>query len=233
MSDMQGIMDILKEKSDLKAKLFGEKLIFTKSEILGVRTPDMRALIKRILRGEFGLPEEVLEDLSDATYEELVLQGGIIAGLKDLTFDKRKSLIERYVPKIDNWAHCDSFVGSSKFVARDLAVWKPFFYKYAQSNSEFGVRYGVINFMSYYLNNDHIDDVLKTVEIVDYDAYYVKMAVAWTVATALAKYYDKTVRLIEQRKLEKFTHNKAIQKAVESYRITDGQKAYLKTLKIK
>ena len=228
---MNEIITLLRANSDEKQKAFSEKLIFTKYEILGVSSIKLKDIFKKVLRSEFGNPKDVLKTLSDNTYEEIALQGAIITGEKSFSVDERKRLIEKFVEKIDNWATNDSFVALSKFAKNNLDDYWEFVLGFLSKSEEFEIRYGVIMLMSYYLNDKYIDSVLEALSKVSNDAYYVKMAVAWAYATALAKYYDKAVVYLRDNRLEKWTHNKTIQKARETFRISPSQKEELKGLR--
>lgn len=230
---MNKIIALLKSQADEAYKEFSQKLIPTKYEILGIRAPIMKDNIKRILRGEFGDSREVLGMLTDNTFEELAISGAIICGEKNLSVDERKKLIEGYVLKIDNWATNDSFVALSKFFKKNPKEYLEFVLDFLSRQGEFEVRYGVIVLMSYYLCDDFFDLVLEKLAEVSHQAYYVKMAVAWAYATALAKNYEKTLMVLKTNKLDRWTHNKTIQKARESFRISPSQKEELKSLKIK
>lgn len=228
----ENVMRLIRGMSTPEMQAFLKKLIPSKIEILGMRSPDIHSLAKRIVKGEFGEPIKIAEDLPPDIYECLMLKGEVMNKIK-MPDDERRTFIDGFVPYIDNWANNDAFVASMKFVNKNLDEWYDYFCGYALSDSEFKSRFGILSLMYYYLDDKHIDGVLSILQKVNCDAYYAKMAVAWTVATALYRYYGKTLRLLENKNLSVWTHNKSIQKAVESYRITNEQKAYLKSLKIK
>jgi Predicted DNA alkylation repair enzyme len=218
--------------ADPSSKAFSERIISTAYPILGVRSPAMRAIIKEVLRSKFGEPLDLLAEIPDASYESLLVQSAIIAEAKNITTNKRQELISAFVPKIDNWATCDSFIAMLKCIKKSPAAYFGFLKGFI-GQGEFSTRFAVVSMMSYYLIDDYIDDVLDITRRINCADYYVMMAVAWCFATALAKYYNKTFPYIEAQTLDKKTHNKAIQKAVESFRITPEQKEYLRSLKIK
>lgn len=218
--------------ADAEYVKFSEKLIITKYPILGVRAPKMKQIAKEVLKGAYGAPLELLSDISDSSYEALSVQGAIIAGAKNITTEKRMELIAEFVPKIDNWATCDSFIAQLKCMQKEQMAYFSFLKTFVERGG-FYTRFAAVSMMSYYLGDEYIDEVLSILSKVDCTAYYVMMAVPWCFATALAKQYDKTLAYIEAKVLDKRTHNKAIQKAIESYRITAEQKEYLRSLKIK
>lgn len=233
MADILAIKRFIAENSTEKARAFSMKLIPTAYAISGMQAPAAKVLTKRTLKGEFGEPLEVLKELPDDCYESIGLQGAIVASLK-MPLAQKKTYIDAFVKKIDNWATNDSFVSLINVKNEEREEYFAYFAQYAKGEGEFPIRFGVTGLMDNYLDDEHIDEVLAILTGITDTAYYVKMAVAWTVATALAKQYDKTIKLIENGRIaDKWTHNKSIQKAIESYRITDEQKTYLRTLKIK
>lgn len=231
MTDIAAIEQYVRDNSTEKAKLFSEKLIATRYTISGMQSPAAKTLLKDTVKGKYGDPHDVLTSLPDDSYELIGLQGGIIATMK-IPFARKKPLIEGFVKKIDNWATNDSFVSLIRISKEEKEDFFDIFTAYALGEGEFAIRFGVIGLMSKYLDDEHIDRVLDIFAQVTDTAYYVKMALAWAVATSFAKYYDKTLTFLSSGKIaDKWTHNKAIQKAVESYRITDDRKTYLRTLK--
>ena len=217
------------ELQDEKYRDFSAKLIPTleKEKFIGVRTPELRRLAK-----EFAKDERIGEFLSDLPHkyqEENALHGFIIALEK--SFDKAISEIERFLPYIDNWSVCDTT--APKVFAKNKPALLPYIEKWIASGETYTVRYGIGLLMGLFLDDDFSPEQMELVISVKSEEYYVRMMQAWYMATALAKQYDSAFEVIKEKRLEKWTHNKSIQKAVESYRITDEQKAVLKTYRIK
>lgn len=214
---------------DLKYRDFQAKLMPTvdKNTIIGVRTPELRKLAKEIAKaGEY---EAFLDSLPHKYYDENNLHGFILCEIKD--YNKVVKRLDEFLPYVDNWATCD--LVSPKIFRKHRAELLTDIKRWIKSDRVYTIRFGTEMLMSHFLDEDFKTEYLDWVTEINHEDYYVKMMVAWYFATALTKQYDATLPYIENHRLEKWTHNKAIQKSVESYRITDEQKAYLKTLKIK
>lgn len=211
---------------DLKYKDFQAKLMPTvnKDSIIGVRTPFLRKLAK-----EFAKREEIgvfLDTLPHRYYDENNLHGFLLYEDKD--FARVVKRLDAFLPYVDNWATCDLM--SPKVFKRHRDELLPYIKRWIGSDAVYTVRFGIEMLQSHYLDDDFLPEYLS-LAVVESKEYYVNMMVAWFFATALAKQYDAAVIYLEQNRLPQWTHNKTIQKAVESYRITDDQKAYLRTLK--
>lgn len=193
---------------------------------IGVRVPKVRLLARELLKNP-GY-ETFLEELPHKYYDENMLHGLLISGISD--FDKCVSLVDRFLPYVDNWAVCD--IMSPKVFAKHKSELLVKIREWASSDDVYTCRFGLEMLMSHFLDKDFDPSYLKIVVAARGDDYYVKMMVAWFFATALAKQWDASIPYIENRKLAAWTHNKTIQKAIESFRITDEQKKYLRTLKL-
>ena len=196
-----------------------------KERILGVKTPDMRAIAKEI-RGtaEAGA---FLKELPHAYYEEDLVHFFLIAMIRD--FDECAGAVEAFLPYVDCWPVCDQ--SSPKTFSKNHEKLLPLIRKWIASEHVYTVRFGIRMLMNEFLGEDFRPEYPKWVAAVKNEDYYVRMMVAWYFATALAKRYDETVVYIEERRLDPWTHRKAIQKAVESFRVSDEHKEYLKTLR--
>ncbi|MBR4584042.1 MAG: DNA alkylation repair protein [Bacteroidales bacterium] len=195
--------------------------------IIGVRTPQLRATAKQYAKD--AEIDDFLSNLPHQYYDENNMHGFIISEIKD--YDRSIAEIDRLLPYVDNWATCDlirpkAFNKKHSQLIKDIRRWM-------KSGKTYTIRFGIEMLMTHFLDNDFRPEYLEWVANICNDEYYVKMMVAWYFATALAKQYDATLPIIEQKRLAPWTHNKTIQKAVESYRITTEQKEYLKGLKIK
>lgn len=217
------------ELQDLKYRDFHAKLMPTvsKERVIGVRTPVLRKFAKEF--GKTKEAEEFLKQLPHEYYEEDNLHGFLIAGMKD--FERCIEELERFLPYVDNWATCDLL--SPKIFKKHLQELLVKIRVWTVSEHTYMIRFGVGMLMSFYLDEAFELEYPEMVSGIRSDEYYVNMMIAWYFATALAKQYEAVLPFIENRRLDKWTHNKAIQKAVESCRVTDEKKAYLKTLKIK
>ena len=196
--------------------------------VIGVRTPQLRKLVKEILKNEPQLAEEFVRSLPHDYYDENNVHGAIIAGRKD--FAKCMEEVETFLPYVDNWATCDLM--SPKVFAGHREELLPHIENWLNSGHTYTIRFGMKMLMDFYLEEAFETRYAWLVADVRSEEYYVRMMAAWYFATALAKQYDAILPYIEARRLDTWTHNKTIQKAVESYRITPEQKAYLKSLKI-
>lgn len=228
---MAGIERVIQEKlfalQDSKYRDFQCKLMPTVNPetVIGVRTPDQRRLAKEVSK----LPDiaEFLKSLPHKYYEENNLHAFLIETIKD--YDQAIAALDAFLPFVDNWATCDQM--RPKVFEKHLPELLGKIKEWINSEHTYTIRFGINMLMSFYLDKHFDPAYLKLVAGVRSDEYYVNMMIAWFFATALAKQYEKTLPFIEQRCLDPWTHNKAIQKAIESYRITDEQKAYLRTLK--
>lgn len=213
--------------NDEKYRNFQSKLMPTvdKSKIIGVRTPLLRQLAKKLDENE---AKKFMSRLPHKYYEEDNLHAFLIEKIKD--FDVCIAELDRFLPYVDNWATCDSM--TPKVLKRDLSRLLCHIDRWMDSGRCYTVRYSIGLLMKFYLEPESFSpEYLKKVAGVQSEEYYVKMMVAWYFATALAKQYDAAVAVLQKGSVEKWTHNKAIQKALESYRIPDSRKEYLKTLK--
>ena len=232
MSIIKEIQKELFEKQDLKYKAFQSKLIPTvdAAKVIGVRTPDLRAIAKKF--ASHPEIEKFLSTLPHEYYDENQVHAFVLSLIKD--YDECVSHIDKFLPFVDNWATCDQMrpkVFSKKQYRKpllnDVERWIN-----APTTNVYTVRFGIETLMSFFLDDDFNPKFLKWVSKIRSEEYYLNMMVAWFFATALAKQYEATIPFIEKHRLDIWTHNKTIQKAIESYRITEDQKSNLRTLKI-
>ena len=193
--------------------------------ILGVRTPEMR----RIARMVFESPdrEAFLNDLPHRYYEENLIHFFVIAMIRD--FDECIRRVEEFLPYVDCWPVSDQ--ATPKSFKKNHQKLLPYIRKWIASEHVYTARFGMRMLMNEYLGEDFREEYLQLVAGKKSDEYYLKMMAAWYFATALAKRYEETVPYFEERRLDEWVHKKAIQKAVESYRVTDEHKEYLKSLR--
>lgn len=224
--------EIRKELKKLQDKGYREMQVtiiptLEADSIIGVRTPALRQLAK-----EFAKREDISEFLSDLPhkfFEENQLHAFILSGMKDAESCIR--LVDEFLPYVDNWATCDQM--SPKVFKKHKQLLLEYVDKWIRSEHTYVKRFAIGMLMEHFLDEDFKTSYLTKVSKIRSEEYYVNMMIAWYFATALAKQYEDTLPFIEKQKLDKWTHNKSIQKAVESYRITPEQKEYLKTLKRK
>ena len=221
--------EVLFALQDIKYRDFQRKLIPTinPEKILGVRTPDLRALAKKIA----GTPQAAafLAQLPHTFYEEDNLHAFLLERIQD--FDEAVHAVDTFLPYVDNWATCDQM--SPKVFAKQLPRLIRPIKGWIADNHVYTVRYGIGLLMKYYLTDSNAPWAMEMVAQIQRDEYYINMMIAWFFATALAKKYQRALPYLEQRRLPVWTHNKAIQKAIESARILPEQKAALRRLAIK
>lgn len=227
---MEIINKILFSEQDLKYRDFSSKLIpnISKDKIIGVRTPIIRKIAKQIKDSDY--VEEFLSELPHKYHEENLLHG-IILSLKYKDIDLLLEKLDIFLPYADNWAVTD-MISPKLFKKYPDKVYK-WIEKWVKSNDEYVIRFGVVSLLQFYLDDNFKIEELELVKSINSDYFYVNMAIAWFYSFALIKKYDYTIEYFEKRKLSKWIHNKSIQKAIESYRISDDKKIYLRTLKIK
>ena len=224
--------DIYKELVSLQDKGYRDMQItiiptVDADSIIGVRTPALRTLAKELSKREdIG---KFLDSLPHKYFEENQLHAFILSGMKDA--ERAFELVDKFLPYVDNWATCDQM--SPKIFKKHKDLLLEYTDKWIGSDHPYVKRFGIGMLMEHFLDEDFKTSYLTKVSKIRSDEYYVNMMIAWYFATALAKQYDATLPYIEKNKLDIWTHNKSIQKAVESYRITPEQKEYLKTLKRK
>lgn len=224
---MQEITAKLFELQDLEYREFHSNLVPTKDPdaIIGVRVPHLRKLAKELIKEMDVTP--FLKELPHQYNEENVLHAFFIEAIKDYY----ECLLElnQFLPYVDNWAVCDSM--KPKVFKKHLDELVDEIQGWIESTQTYTIRFGIEMLMNFYLDEKFSAKYLDMVAGVKSEEYYVNMMIAWYFATALAKQYDATIKIIEAGVLDKWTHNKTIQKAIESYRITPEQKEYLRGLK--
>ena len=224
---MESIVDELFKLQDLKYRDFHSRLMPTidKERIIGVRTPVLRRYAKDLAGSD--RKSCFLGELPHYYYEENNLHAFLIETIKD--YDAAMCETERFLPYIDNWATCDTF--SPKVFAKNTDRLLTKAKEWLNSDLTYTVRYGIGMFMKYFLDNEFKSEYLQLIADIKSEEYYINMMRAWFFATALSKKYDDTLPYITEDKLDVWTHNMTIKKAVESNRISGDTKKYLKTLK--
>lgn len=215
------------ELSDEKNADFSAKLTpgIDREKFLGVRIPASRKLAKEIIKENEH--KDFLNSLPHKYYDENILHSILISEIKD--YDECIKYVDEFLPYVNNWAVCDTmspkaFKNKHERLMNDILRW-------VDSDQTYTIRFGLKILMAHFLDNDFKNEYLKIPAKIKSDEYYINMMIAWFYATALAKQWDNTIVFIENSVLDKWVHNKAIQKARESYRITAEQKEYLKSMK--
>ena len=222
----------IKEKlfilSDEKYKEFQSGLCPETKNIIGVRVPVLRNYAKELSK-KYKI-EELLNKIDNEYYEEIMLQGMLICLMNDNIVEIQKQ-IKKFIPKINNWAICDVFCAGLKITKKYKKEMWQFLQKYLKSSKEFEIRFGIVMILDYYLEEEYLEQDFKIFDSITSKKYYVQMAIAWAISVACVKFYDRTIKYLKRSKLDEFTYNKAIQKTIESYRITSNQKEELRKMK--
>ena len=231
---MKEIVDELFASQDLKYRDFQIKLVpgLSEDRMIGVRTPDLRTIAKNVSKNT-SLAKDFLKEIPHTYFEENLIHFFVIANIKD--FDECISEVEKFLPHVDCWPVCDQ--ASPKVFKKNHQKLLPNIKKWISSEHTYTSRYGMRMLMNEFLDADFKQEyprlIVSRMEQNGADEdYYLKMMAAWYFATALAKQWDAVIPYLEKKCLEAWTHNKAIQKALESFRVPDGHKEYLKTLKL-
>ena len=224
---MDSIKKRLFELQDIQYKDFQAKLIPTVNHdtIIGVRTPELRKLAKELIKSNNY--KDFLNELPHKYFDENQLHAFIISEIK--SYDECIMYINNFLPYVDNWATCDQM--SPKVFKKNHELLLNEIKKWLKSKDTYTIRFGIGMLMQHYLDDDFRVEYLKYVQNIKSDEYYVNMMIAWFLATALAKQYQATISIIENKILDKWVHNKTIEKALDSFRISNEQKDYLKGLK--
>lgn len=223
-----GIIEQLFEMQEVQYKNFSSSLMPTVApdSVIGVRTPLLRKFAKKLSDVD---KKDFISHLPHSYYEENNLHAFILCGISD--FDICVKGVDAFLPYVDNWATCDSM--RPKCFEKNTVQLTPYVDKWLSSSHTYTVRYGIGMLLSYFLDTGFNKGCLEKVAAIQSDEYYVNMMSAWFFATALAKQWEETIPYITENRLPTRVHNKAIQKAVESYRIAPEQKEYLKTFRRK
>ncbi|MBR5565436.1 MAG: DNA alkylation repair protein [Roseburia sp.] len=208
---------------------FHKKLIpeIPEETIIGVRTPILRSYAKEMAKR----PEAYafLQELPHTYYEENNLHGALL-GLLYKDVESYLHEVEKFLPYIDNWATCDMM--GPKVFKKNLPLVYEYVKQWIVSGDTYTVRFGIVTLLGYFLEDAFLPEMLELVAGIDSEEYYIKMAVAWYFSMALVKQYDATIPYLQKQVMSAWTHNKAIQKAIESYQIDKETKEYLRSLKV-
>ncbi|MBR3789210.1 MAG: DNA alkylation repair protein [Clostridia bacterium] len=226
---MKKILDELFSLQDKEYREFNGKLIPTvsKENVIGIRIPVLRKYEKEIRNTEKA--REFLKSLPHKYTEEYNLHALLLENIK--SYNDTITALNDFLPFVDNWATCD--IMSIKIFKKHLDILPEQLDLWLNSSHTYTIRFAIKMYMTYYLDDNFKIEYMTKISKLRSDEYYVNMMIAWYFATALAKQYDSAIKFLEEKKLSGWVHNKTIQKAIESYRITDEQKTYLRTLKCK
>lgn len=224
-------LELIKKNIDLEYKKFSLNLIpgYSEDEILGVRIPVLRKLAKELFINNYKEVKKFLNNLPHKYFEEDNLHGYLLENIKDINLCLEET--NKFLPYINNWATCDTFCPKifekyKDLVLKNIKVW-------IKSDKEYVVRYAIGLLMRNYLDESFDKKFIDWVLKIKTDKYYINMMIAWYVCEGLVKRYNDFIYIIDNKLLDDWVHNKAIQKSMESYRISKENKEYLKKLKIK
>ena len=220
---------------DLKNAEFSQKLSpDTKKKILGIRIPLLRNYAKDIVKMEDWqsfLNEAFMKKQKEEYMEEVMVQGFVL-GYSPLPIEEKIAYIEKLIPKIDGWQICDTFIPTLKIKKKELnQVWN-FILPYAKSKKEFEIRFAVIMMLDYFIVDEYVDEVIQIIDGIQTDKYYAQMGMAWCLAEIGIKFHEKAMTYLKGKNhLDNVTYNKALQKMIESYRVSEKEKNTLRKMK--
>lgn len=232
MADMDitlWVREELNRQADEKYKKFHISLVPGLQTMIGVRVPIMREIAKKAAKQDY---QGFAKDADIRVYEERMVRGMMI-GYAKLSEEERAQELKKFVPLIDNWAVCDCCCTTYKFMKKNQEEWFSFLEQYARSGREYEIRFAVVCMLDFFVNESYINRILELFSQIHHDGYYVKMAVAWAVSVCYVKFPRETEEFLLQDALDSFTHNKAIQKIRESYRVSKEDKDRLNEMKRK
>jgi len=215
------------EMQDLKYQKFHGALCPNVDNIIGVQVPKLRNIAKELAKTN---AKEYLELEDISYYEEKVIQG-LIIGISKLSIEDTKKYLKKFIPKIDSWAVCDVVCSSLKITNKYQEEMWEYINQYINSDKEFELRFALVMYLDYFLNEKYIDKVIKNISKIKSDKYYVQMAIAWLLSISYIKQKEKTLEYLKNNNLDDFTYNKALQKIIESYRVSKEDKDLIKSMK--
>ncbi|WML34529.1 DNA alkylation repair protein [Clostridium sp. OS1-26] len=217
------------ELADEEYKKFSSALLPNINNVLGVRLPALRKVAKEIAKEDW---RRFIATADSEYFEEVMIQG-MVLGYAKADIEEILQYVAAFVPKIDNWSVCDSFCIGLKFTKNNMErVWN-FIQPFLFSKEEYGVRFGVVMLLDFYVTKEYIDRVLKLLDNVKHNGYYVKMAVAWAVSICYVKLPEPTMKYLKNNSLDDFTFNKSLQKITESLQVDKETKAIIRSMKRK
>ena len=228
-TEMQNLTERLMELSDPKYRDFHSKLLPGTDNVLGVRTPDLRKLAKEITKGDW---ETFLEKNDSTWYENDILQALVTASAK-MEPEERLRRVREFLPRIENWAVCDIFCGSLKDAEKYPELYWEFLKPYFQSEKPYEIRFAVVMLLSHFVKEEYLKDAFTYFDGIHVDHYYVRMAVAWAVSIYFVHFPEETFRYLRKNQLDDWTYNKALQKIIESYRVSPETKTQIRAMKRK
>lgn len=226
-SDYQDFLSYLKSKTDEKYLEFNKKIVATKEDMLGIRTPELKQISKEIAKGNY---REFWQVCGNDYYEEIMIKGFLIGFIK-CDFEEICGYIKEFVPLIKNWAVCDCVTANLKQIKKHKEEYFKFIQCYFSSENEFELRFAYISLLDHYIEPDYLENIYEYCDKNMSGYYYVKMAVAWLLSVCYVKFPDRTMIYLNDNRLDDWTYNKTLQKITESNRISPEQKIIIKSMK--
>lgn len=224
------IREQILELAEDEYKKFSSSLLPGIDNLLGVRLPALRKIAKEIAKRDW---RSYLENADDTYFEEIMLQGMVLGYVNENDIEDVLGYIFDFVPKINNWSVCDSFCAGLKMTNKNKERIWGFLKPYLSSDKEFEVRFGVVMLIDFYIDDDYIRLVLKQLDSIRHDGYYVKMAVAWAISICYIKFEEVTLDYLKNNNLNNFTYNKSLQKICESLKVDNNSKVFIRDMKRK
>lgn len=222
----QEFLKYLLSLQDKQYLAFQSKLILEDTNMIGVRSPELHNLAKKISKGDY---KNFIKYNSHHYYEEILLHGLILGYIK-IEFEELLKELDLFLPYNTNWAINDTICANTKQFKKYQEQGFPWILKKLESNNPWDIRFGFILLLDHYINEQYIDAIIKLCSNTYMEHYYVNMAIAWTLSICYIKYPDKTIKLLEEKSLNSWIQNKTISKIRDSYRVSKEAKDYLKTL---
>lgn len=197
--------------------------------IIGVRIPHLRKIAKRIIEGDY---QTYLAQCQPATYEEKMIKG-LVIGMLDIPFSIRCGYIKQFLNEVDNWGICDSFCSSLKSARRDPDMVWDWIELYFASKEPYKVRFAIVISLMYFAEEEYIEEFFEHIRHIKCDDYYVKMAIAWAISIYYIKHPELTKKYLEANMIDMWTYRKALTKIIESRRVSDEDKAWIRSLRSK
>lgn len=223
----QFIKEFLQENAEKEYGSFSAGLIPGAGEMIGVRLPKLRKIAKQLAMENW---QDYLKSATDDYMEETMLQGMTLGYVRE-PFAVIQPYLDAFIPKINNWSVCDSTCASLKVAIRESKIVRDYLQSYLESEREFDIRFGIVMLLDHYIAPEYIDDVLSQLDRIHHSGYYVRMAAAWNLSVCYVRFPEKTMQYLKSSKLDDWTYNKAIQKMIESYRISVEDKEVLRNIK--
>lgn len=228
-TDYLELISFLASLGEEKLQAFHKTLVPNAGKIYGIRLPKLRSIAKEIAKGDW---RGYLKIAQDVSHEEIMLQGMVIGCIK-AGFAEILPWIENFIPKINNWAVCDSFCSGLKIFKKNPGPAVNFLEKYFQSDREFDLRFAIVMRMELINQEEDADLFLQALYAITHEGYYVKMAAAWALSVCFVKFPPLTLAFLQKQEWDDFTYKKALQKIIESYRVEDSAKALIRQMRQK